>query len=80
MLRFENTPSIIRHALGTNRYAWKTCKLRWLKPWTKSPVEGSKQGQAQTRPAMTIIVQQAYYNGRGPTSQKVKINVWSCST
>ena len=43
-------------------------------------VEGSKQGQAQTRPAMTIIVQQAYYNGRGPTTQKVKINVWSCST
>ena len=34
------------------------------------------QGLAKTRPAMTIIVQQAYYIGRGPTTEKV----WSCST
>ena len=71
-LRFENTPSIIRHACGTKRFARKTSKLRWLNPRAKFPHEDSKQGLAKTRPAMTIIVQQAYYNGRGPNTQKVK--------
>ena len=75
MLWFENTPSIIRHARGTKRCARTTSKLRWLKPPTKFPVEDSKQGQAQTRLATTIIVQQAYYIGQGPTTKKIKINV-----
>ena len=50
----------------------KTSELRWLKPREKFPSEDSKQGLAKTRPAMTIIVQQAYYNGGGPNTQKVK--------
>ena len=53
-------------------FARNTSKLRWLKPRAKFPHEDSKQGLAKTRPAMTIIVQQAYYNGRGPNTQKVK--------
>ena len=53
-------------------FARKTSELRWLKPREKFPSEDSKQGLAKTRPAMTIIVQQAYYNGGGPNTQKVK--------
>ena len=52
----------------------KLPKPPWLISWTKFPVEDSKQGLAKTRPAMTIIVQQAYYIDGGPTTQKVKIN------
>ena len=46
----------------------KTSKPPWLISCTKFPVEDSKQGLAKTRPAMTIIVQQAYYIDGGPTT------------
>ena len=44
--------------------AWKTSMAKTLNKISR--------GLAKTRPAMTIIVQQAYYNGGGPNTQKVK--------